>query len=619
MMVSCAKTGKLYGGPEDKVPPKIDKQKSTPNYQTNFIDRQIVLHFDEFVEIKSIDKEVLISPPMENNPKITQRGKKIMVNFHKDEVLREDATYSIQFGKSIRDFTEGNVLENYKFVFATGDQLDSLKYSGSVVDAYTGEAIEGALIMLYDDLTDSIVRHQRPFYLMKTDKEGKFNLENLRQDTFKVVAIKDLNVNYKYDLEAEGIGYMDSTIVLTDSLNDRPKISLFFAEQPLTLATKNFKSFGKLTHIYSKAVDSSLIVNMLTDHDLQFVREEVGDTLQLWYTESVDSFKYRIGMDTFKVYPRLRDSIFDDHKVVVSPQAKSFPSWQQVLMNVSAPIASIDTSKLQIFEYITPVQVISEDSIAVDSAALVEPDTTVQFADTFVLDSILNVPTQDNMLDSISIVESDTLSYSGDSLNQTKTNLVFHDTLYQPVTYSFDKRELQLHSIWKENQKYTMLLMPGAVEDIYGRKNDTLKVDFTIAKDTDYGDIILAFTGLKDSLGYVVELLQGDKLVKKRLLTAPVDSMVFEKMKIGEYQVRIVQDSNGDGLWTTGSYWDHRQPELINRYSLEKMQPGFDLQAQIRWGDPMKLAKEEENDDEPSIENNNSATDRFKKPKSVDE
>ena len=60
-----------------------------------------------------------------------------IIEFNEKEVLKDDATYIFNLGDAVSDFREGNKVDNLSFVFSTGDVIDSLGFSGSVVDAFT--------------------------------------------------------------------------------------------------------------------------------------------------------------------------------------------------------------------------------------------------------------------------------------------------------------------------------------------------------------------------------------------------------------------------------------------------------------------------------------------------
>lgn len=51
-----------------------------------------------------------------------------------EDTLKANTTYNFNFGNSIADNNEGNVLPYYNFVFSTGSIIDSLYISGNVDD-----------------------------------------------------------------------------------------------------------------------------------------------------------------------------------------------------------------------------------------------------------------------------------------------------------------------------------------------------------------------------------------------------------------------------------------------------------------------------------------------------
>lgn len=203
LLASCASVTPIPGGPEDTDPPEIVSTKSTPNLQRRFEKQPIRLTFNEWVEVKDIGTQVIVSPPLEFSPDIDLKGKSVYFQFNEEERLRPDATYTINFGESVRDYTEGNPTPNLRFVFSTGDNLDSLSVSGKVEDAFTGEPIPGAMVLLYDQLADTIIRAERPFYFARTNEAGQFRIENVKGGQFRAFALIDNNFNYLYDLPGE--------------------------------------------------------------------------------------------------------------------------------------------------------------------------------------------------------------------------------------------------------------------------------------------------------------------------------------------------------------------------------------------------------------------------------
>src|SRR5687767_2314198 len=121
VLSNCASPKPITGGPADKVPPEIIAEASTPNQQVNFQEKEIVLLFNEWVVLKDVYNQLVISPPMPEEPEVKQKGKAVIIEL--PDSLRPATTYTINFGSAITDLNEGNVLENYVFVFSTGPVL----------------------------------------------------------------------------------------------------------------------------------------------------------------------------------------------------------------------------------------------------------------------------------------------------------------------------------------------------------------------------------------------------------------------------------------------------------------------------------------------------------------
>jgi hypothetical protein len=193
----CANIGSLNGGAKDVTPPRVLTARSTPNFQTNFKKQPIKLVFDEYIKLDDVFKQVVISPPLDESPEVVSNdSRSVILTFGKDVVLRENATYTINFGSAVKDLNEGNIAQNLRFVFSTGDHIDSLTVVGRIVDAVSGQPVDGALLMLYDNFSDTIVRKKKPFYFGRTEKDGIARIENVREGSFKAFALVDKDQNH---------------------------------------------------------------------------------------------------------------------------------------------------------------------------------------------------------------------------------------------------------------------------------------------------------------------------------------------------------------------------------------------------------------------------------------
>lgn len=169
-LVGCAKRGSITGGLKDTIAPVL--RFSTPeNYSTNFKSNEIRITFDEYVKIKDVNKQLIISPPMEVAPLISPSNASKFINIKIKDTLKPNTTYSFNFGNSIQDNNESNVLQQFKYIFSTGTYIDSLELKGSIKDAYAKEVVNFVSVMLYevnDKFNDSIIFNEKPRYITNT-------------------------------------------------------------------------------------------------------------------------------------------------------------------------------------------------------------------------------------------------------------------------------------------------------------------------------------------------------------------------------------------------------------------------------------------------------------------
>lgn len=351
-LYSCASTGNPSGGPKDIKPPKLDSLTSTADKQLRFKPKQLVFYFDEFVEVKDPLKQVLVSPPLTYIPKVTTRGKKVTFAFDEKEVLREDATYTINFGEAIVDFTEGNKLNNFSFVFSTGAFLDSLNISGKIINALTNEPEPEMVVFLYDNPEDSIVRKEKPFYFAKPDKDGNFKFQNIKSDTFRIFALKDENLNFKYDLESEKIAFLDTLIILADSI--RPFLLRSSLPVPnFKIRTVNSKTYGKVNLLCNTAPDPNIAYSV-SDSSVTHYKETIGDSINIYYQSSLDSFYLFINDDTIKVKPKGYEDFFKKSKLrktSISQGAFILPS-DSILISFNFPIGDAKLNNILVYDTI---------------------------------------------------------------------------------------------------------------------------------------------------------------------------------------------------------------------------------------------------------------------------
>lgn len=353
MLTNCANPISPVGGIKDEIPPKLVPEKSTPSLQTNFEKQRIELTFDEWVVLEDVFNQVLISPPLEFRPELTLKKRTLRFEFDEQEELRPDATYTINFGEAIKDLTEKNPAENLRFVFATGNLIDSLKVSGTVIDALTNEPMEGVLFMLYENTADTVVRTERPFYFAKTNKNGRFDIENVKGGTFKTFVLQDNDLNYLFSQPTERIGFLDTLVVVSDTTPGQIQIRLFQEEIPLKLLDDIQEQYGLLKLVFNQT-PRSLEVDYI-DVNQEMIYDYEKDTLRLWYqVDGTAPWSLFVRQDTFlndtiQVNPPPKDVLPPALKVKSGGGGKTNP-FKDIKLEFNRPILAFDTSFIQLLE-----------------------------------------------------------------------------------------------------------------------------------------------------------------------------------------------------------------------------------------------------------------------------
>ena len=191
--IFCAKTGNPEGGPKDEDPPVFIT--STPPYETTNFNKNVVkLTFSEFIQLKDLNKQLIVSPPLDLPLSITPQGsatKKLKLEIL--DTLKVNTTYIFNFGDAVVDNAEGNILEAFKYVFSTGDYIDSLTTSGKVKDAFLEKTPKKVSLLLYkldSTYTDSIIYKQKPYYVSSTLDSTVFNFFEPKERRLQNICIK---------------------------------------------------------------------------------------------------------------------------------------------------------------------------------------------------------------------------------------------------------------------------------------------------------------------------------------------------------------------------------------------------------------------------------------------
>ena len=369
----CARRGTPTGGPKDSIPPVLIK--AIPAIESvNFSGDRIKIYFDEYIKLKDVNKNLVISPPQKTNPVITPVGTASkFISIKILDTLDANTTYSFNFGNSIVDNNEENKLGNFKYVFSTGTFIDSLVLAGEVVDPLVKKGEKGIDVMLYEynaSFTDSIIYKQKPRYIANTLDSTIFELTNLRAGKYLLIALKDANNNKIYNPEVDKIGFIKDTITIPT--DEKYKFSLF-KEVPELKVFKP-KEVGKGHLIFgfegdAKNLNIELMSQKPADFRAEMVFEKNKDTINYWYTPfESDSLNFSVSKNEYSEKFSLKArSTKIDSLIIIKNTSGILHLIDTFFVSTNIPIINFDKSLIKITD---------KDSIAIDFNGIISESKT---------------------------------------------------------------------------------------------------------------------------------------------------------------------------------------------------------------------------------------------------
>jgi hypothetical protein len=554
-------------------------ESEPPNYSTRFAANKILITFDEFIVLENVNQELIVSPPMEEKPEVKLRKKTLVIEF--EEALKENTTYTFNFGNAITDLHEGNPLVNYEYVFATGDVLDSMSVRGII--RYAGDLSypeDPVSIMLYRNLGDSVPLTEIPMYVGRSEDSGVFRINNLSPDIYKVFALKDGNNNLLFDLPTEEIAFLDTSLTvsaelsrsllaaagLLDTMDVRDSLtavvdSLTAEADSLTAEADSLTA--EADSLRDKGPDLNAIyidLYMFTeDSEIQYIvdytREDRRRIELMFARPLTDSFRYNFlipGPDN----PVERVARF-------SPDRDSLTLWMTDSMDFR-----LDTLVMQV-QYMmkdtSGLEILKSDTL---NLTYREPRRTRQRGDREATPTErLTISTlRNNGILELNHDLAITLDLPLQAFNDSLIAFFrLEDSLEIPIPFGtyIDSTSLYrgwIRSDWQSDNRYRMILYPGAVSSIYPVQHDTLDMQFSTRDVEYYGQILLNLEGVRGPT--IIQLLIDDQLIGQET-TASSGRMVFPFLAPKEYRFKVIHDENNNGKWDTGDYLEGRQPEPV--------------------------------------------------------
>ena len=566
VVYSCASMGNPDGGPYDEEPPKFVRSTPKP-FAINSKEKKVTIEFDEFIKLEKAAEKVVVSPPQLEQPEIKASGRKVVVGLV--DALRPNTTYTIDFADAIVDNNEGNPLGNYAFTFSTGTTIDTMEVSGTVLSASDLEPVKNIQVGLHSDLSDSAFM-KKPFdRVSRTDSRGHFSIRGIAPGKYRIYALMDGNQNYLFDSKTEMIAFSDSIII--PAMEDAMRQDTIWKDS-LTIDT--IKSVG-----YTRFLPDDIILRAFKEeNDRQYLTRSERDK----ENHFVLTFSARADM-----LPTLKGLNFDERDAFIiekTDRNDSICYWIK-----DSLIYQMDTLEIQM------------DYLATDTLDRLVPQTDTLFlankltrAEREKLEAkaaeekekerkkkekkgekIEPEPTKFLTLnvDAPSAFDLDRNVYlSFDEPVASIDTAAIHmeikkDSLWEEIPFLFVSdsvlpRKYEILAEWEPEKEYQLSIDSMAFKGVYGLHTNKVKQTMKVKKLDEYGTILLNITGADSTA--VVELLDGSGKVLRQQRITPQNTADFYYLNPGtKFYIRLFNDRNGNGVWDTGKYSEHLQPEEV--------------------------------------------------------
>lgn len=564
---ACASTGMPDGGPYDETPPKFVRATPEPN-ATNNKRSKISIEFDEYIKLDKPSEKVIISPPQKEAPEVKVSGRRVLVEFF--DTLQENTTYTIDFGDAIVDNNEDNPLGNFAYAFSTGESIDTMEVSGTVLNAQDLEPVKGIQVGLHKDLHDSAFTKLPFVRISRTDSRGLFTIRGIAPGKYRIYALMDGNQNYLFDSKTEAVAWQDSLIVpsmapavrqdtvwneidtlaydtiydvhYTRFMPDDIILRSFKEENPMQYLMKSEREQLNRFSLYFSAKADTLpsIKGLDFDERNAFVIESNArhDTIRYWIKDTLlcerDTLTFQmdyLATDTLgQLVPRtdtlrMMNKINKERRMAMAEDARKKEEKERkrrekrgdtvkaepkfFAMTVDAP-SSLDINKNITIKFEEPVE--SVDTSAIHVAMMVDS--------------------------------------------------VWQDIPFIFMADSMAHRQYQILANWQPGLEYQLRIDSLAIKGIYGLYTNKVENKLKVKTLEEYGTLYLNIVGAGPHA--IVQLLNSSDAVVRQQPVSDKNTCDFYFLQPGtKYYIRLFNDDNNNGIWDTGSYEEKRQPEEV--------------------------------------------------------
>ena len=337
--------------------------------------------------------------------------------------------------------------------------------------------------------------------------------------------------------------FLGDAIVDYNESNPYPNFSYIFSTgesiDSLTLS-------GTLKDAYTlKPVDNAYI----------FLYKDLSDTA---FTSHKPYYMTKTDKDGLFKFDCLSDTIYNVYAIVENDNSLTYNLLTEKIAFGDSLVSPHDSLPINLFIFQT------EDSLTVDTSFVASKKINKNRL--IVSGGANKIYYEDTLTLNFSNIIKEMLT---DSVMTIITHDSIIDTTYYKLKYNDTANNAYVICNLIKKANYTLEVKDSAMVDVNDHYNRRFTWKFSITDEDDFGEIILKL--VRDSLcsenNYVVQLLNNSNELKapERQVFIENDtlSLNFSLLTPGKYYMRIINDSDGNGKWTSGNLAKRRQPEKV--------------------------------------------------------
>ena len=487
------------GGKKDTLAPVVIT--SIPlNKSKNFKGKKIELNFNEYITVKSLNQELLITPSIGNyETRIRPTGLTLVL----DSALKDNTTYTFNFRNAIEDVAERNKGKNIKLVFSTSNMIDSLKIEGRVKHLQTNKKADNITVGLYPYNDTLSIDKAKPYYFVRTDTSGVYALENLAAGKYYMAAFEDANNNLIYNSAKESVDFITEPFIDL-SKNETRDFKIALQNQDVLKLSKTTSTAKTILYEFSRGIKQADLTFSSTEKPLYQIENDRN--LRLYVGELNRA-------DTLRIEAALTDSIGRTIQLKLKAKFRELAKKDR---------ASNIPLGFDIFPKV------GTNIVATDSILIIFPKPVLQF-----VSKKIHILTENE----------DDLTFPDDAFSWNKLqNILTIKGAYLPA-----------------QEKFTLSLDKTA---FIGPEADSTNEYKQAIKRLDPEETGTIEGGIRKPGHYIYQLLRGDKLEKayEQKSSGPCS---FQNVEPGIYTLRAIVDNNENGQWDIGNYKTKTKSEPI--------------------------------------------------------